>query len=171
MAHSQCPWLLLNQKFPFKIKQCSLLYFSKCHISGKAPLYSCPTLDPSEDTEMCVEPKCIDVPSWQHKTYSNLDQTTVLHCSLLSCTAFLMWADKMKTIIYADFSWKYIATWVAAFSDLDRIHSQLNIFAFIDLNRLYAGNNPTLQYSLLQVIAHVLARYNTGCSVCRAVGR
>lgn len=66
---------------------------------------------------------------------------------------------------------KYIATWIAAVSDLDLIHSQLNLFALIDLNRLYAGNNPILQYFLLQVIAHLLARYNTGHGVCRAVGR
>lgn len=66
-----------------------------------------PVLDLSEDTEMCVEPKCIDEPPWQHKT-SNSNQTTASSFAIL-CTTVLILPPKcelikMKTIIYAGFS-------------------------------------------------------------------
>lgn len=58
-----------------------LTVFVKVSHQEKAPLYSCPTLDLREDADVCVEPKCIDVPSRQHKT-SNL-KTTIPNCVLL----------------------------------------------------------------------------------------
>lgn len=80
------------------------------------------------ETEMCVETKCIDVPLWLHKT-SNKHLTTM---SSLPYTMYLLTyehnrADKMMTIIYADFSLKHIATWIAALSDHNLIHSQVNL--------------------------------------------
>lgn len=65
---------------------------------------------------------------------------------------------------------------MAPFSDLSATVSFyiLNSFIFVlmDVNIPYAGNNPTLQYSLLQDKAQLLARYNTGhvCAV-QWVGR
>lgn len=142
MAHSQCPWLLLNDIHsaqsppPINKTKDEAYYISQSVISGKAPLYSCPTLDLSEDTNVCWT-KCIDVPSWQHKT-SNKHQTTVSslpYCMLLYCMFLLLKCELIKWIIYTDISWKHIATWATAFSDLDLSHCHLNLFVLIDLNR------------------------------------